>query len=98
MSERTNQAGGSKWVQTLSAALNLRPGDGWPLLVLMGHSALKGASRVLLETPANTLFLSRFTIERLSLVYIATALVCTALGLVFARLEARISVRTLLTG
>jgi AAA family ATP:ADP antiporter len=51
-----------------------------------------------LETPANTLFLSRFSIDKLPQVYVATAMVCIAIGLVFARLESRISVRTLLTG
>ena len=98
MLERTSQAGFSKWAQTFSALLKLRPGDGWPLLILLAHSCLKGAARVLLETPANALFLSHFSIDKLPLVYVATAAVCTAIGLVFARLEARISVRTLLTG
>ena len=83
--------------QTLSVLLNLRPGDGWPLLILLLHSFLKGAARVLLETPTNSLFLSRFSIDKLPLVYLATALVCTLIGLVYARLEARISVKALLT-
>ena len=78
------QAGFDKLRQTLSSLLNLRPGDGWPLLILLGHSFLKGAARVLLETPANTLFLSRFSIEKLPLVYVATAVVCTVIGLVYA--------------
>src|ERR1041385_2023311 len=98
MSDRTTQAGVSKLRQTLSVLLNIRPGDGWPLLILLAHSFLKGAARVLLETPANSLFLSRFSIEQLPLIYVATAIVCTTIGLVYARLEARVSVKTLLTG
>ncbi len=97
MPDPVPQAGVSRGWQTVSTLLNLRPGDGWPLLILLAHSCLKGAARVLLETPANTLFLSRFSIERLPLVYIATAVVCTVIGLIFARLEARVSVKTLLT-
>jgi AAA family ATP:ADP antiporter len=98
MSERTTRGGAFPWSQTISKALNLRPGDGWPLAVLLAHSCLKGAARVLTETPANALFLSRFTIETLPLVYICTAVVCTGIGLVFARMESRISLRALLAG
>src|SRR6185295_5799460 len=97
MSDPTTPAGASKLRQTLSVLLNLRPGDGWPLLILLAHSFLKGAARVLLETPANSLFLSRFSITNLPLIYVATAIVCTVIGLVYARLEARVSVKTLLT-
>src|SRR6185295_11130878 len=98
MSASTTPAGASKLRQTLSVLLNIRPGDGWPLLILLAHSFLKGAARVLLETPANSLFLSRFSIDKLPLIYVATAIVCTAIGLVYARLEARVSVKTLLVG
>lgn len=98
MPERTTRGGVFPWSQTISRALNLRPGDGWPLLVLIAHSCLKGAARVLTETPANALFLSRFSIEELPLVYVCTAVVCTGIGLVFARMEPRISLRALLAG
>ena len=77
--------------------LNLRPGDGLPLAILLAHSFLKGSARVLLETPANTLFLSRFSVDYLPLIYIATALVCTGIGLLYTRMESRVSVQTLLT-
>ena len=80
-----------------SALFNLRPGDGLPLAILLGHSFLKGAARVLLETPTNSLFLARFSIGHLPLVYICTALVCTGIGLLYTRAETRVSVRTLLT-
>ncbi len=81
----------------LSVLFDLRPGDGFPLAILLAHSFLKGAARVLLETPANTLFLSRFSVEYLPLIYIATALVCTVIGLIYTRLESRVSIQTLLT-
>lgn len=96
MSERTTSGGAFPWSQTIPRALNLRPGDGWPLVVLLLHSCLKGAARVLIETPANALFLSRFSIEKLPLVYVCTAVVCAGIGLVFARMESRISLRALL--
>jgi hypothetical protein len=72
-----------------------RPGNGWPLAILLAHSFLKGAARVLLETPANSLFLSRFSIDKLPLIYVATAIVCTAIGLVYARLESGALLRCL---
>src|SRR6185295_13024667 len=93
----STQANAGRSKQIWAALFNLRPGDGLPLLFLLGHSFLKGAARVLLETPANSLFLSRFSIEQLPLIYVATALVCTAIGLLYTRLEARLSVQTLLT-
>lgn len=94
--ERT-PADASKSRQMWAVLLNLRPGDGLPLVILLAHSFLKGAAKVLLETPANTLFLSRYSIEALPLIYIATAVVCTLIGLLYTRLETRLSVRTLLT-
>ena len=97
MPNSTVQADLPRWARTISALLNLRPGDGGPLCILLAHSFLKGAARVLLETPANTLFLSRFSIDKLPFVYMATAAVCLAIGLVYARLEARVSVKSLLT-
>ena len=53
-----------------SVLFDLRPGDGLPLVILLAHSFLKGAARVLLETPANSLFLSRFSIVNLPLIYL----------------------------
>src|SRR4051812_30555970 len=97
MSAGTTQANVSRARQMLSVLFDLRPGDGFPLAILLAHSFLKGAARVLLETPANTLFLSRFSVENLPLIYIATALVCTGIGLIYTKLEARVSMQTLLT-
>ncbi len=97
MPNPTAQIGVTRWRQSASALLNLRPGDGWPLAILLAHSFLKGAARVLLETPANTFFLGRFAIDRLPQVYMATAVVCLTIGLAYARLEARVSVKSLLT-
>src|SRR5688572_28610724 len=75
---------------TIAAALHVRPREGWPLALVMVHSFFYGVSLVFIETPANTLFLARFSVTSLSYVYILTAVVSTLLGLAYSRLEARL--------
>jgi len=67
------------------------------LSILLAHSFLKGVARVFFETPANTIFLTKFTAGSLPAVYIGTAIVSILIGLIYAKLEERISARSLLT-
>src|SRR4051812_5854201 len=82
--------GMAKLKSTIAAAMDVRPGDGWPLALLLLHSFFYGISLVFIETPANTLFLAKFSVKSLSYVYILTAVVSTLLGVGYSRLEARL--------
>jgi HEAT repeat protein len=84
-------------LKAVSSFLDIRPGDGLPLVFLLGHSFLKGVGRVFFEAPANTLFLNKFSTARLPLVYIAAAVVSTIIGLCYAKLEEKSTARVLLT-
>jgi AAA family ATP:ADP antiporter len=87
----------SRPLKALAVLLNIRPGDGLPLCILLAHSFLKGVARVFFETPANTIFLVKFSAGSLPGVYIGTAVVSILFGLAYAKLEERISARKLLT-
>ena len=82
---------------TISTVFNIRSGEALPLSLLLLHSFAHGLSLVFLETPANTLFLSKFGAETLPYVYIATACVSAALGFGYSKLEARLAPTKLLT-
>jgi len=85
-----------KRIRPLSSLLDIRPADRLPLVILLGHSFLKGMSRIFFEAPVNSLFLNRFSIGMMPAVYIATALVSTMIGLGYAKLEEKSGARTLL--
>lgn len=87
----------AKTLKTVLEFLNVRPGDGLPLAILLGHSFLKGVGRVFFDVPVNSLFLNKFSIGSLPAVYIGTAVVSTILGLGYAKLEEKSSARSLLT-
>src|SRR2546422_10243076 len=82
----------------LAATFNVRPGEGLPLVLLLVHSFSAGISLVFLDTPASTLFLGRFSVENLPYVYVLTAIVSTAIGFAYSKLEPRLSRRRLLVG
>ena len=65
---------------------------------MLGHSFAMGAATVFFETAASALFLSRFGSSALPYVYVAAALLNTATGLVYARVQDRIPFARLMTG
>lgn len=77
--------------ETLVTVFNIRPGEGLPTVLLLLHSFFIGVTLVYMETAAYALFLSGWSIEQLPLVYIASALVTAVIGVVYSRLEARLS-------
>lgn len=87
----------AKLRSTIATVLNIRPGEGLPLTLLLIHSFAQGLSFVFLETPANTLFLSKFSVESLPYVYIATAIVSTLIGFGYSKMEASIPPAKLLS-
>ncbi|EIJ42475.1 hypothetical protein BegalDRAFT_1596 [Beggiatoa alba B18LD] len=81
----------------LANALNIRAGEGFPLLLLLIHSFFKGVSTVFFETTANTLFLREFDSHYLPYVYMATASLSIAFGVMYSKLEAKLSPDKLLS-
>ncbi|MFP4390285.1 MAG: HEAT repeat domain-containing protein, partial [Desulfococcaceae bacterium] len=82
--------------ETLVTVFNIRPGEGLPTVLLLLHSFFIGVTLVYMETAAYALFLTGWEIENLPLVYIASALVTAAIGLIYSRLEKRLSFSHLL--
>ena len=65
---------------------------------MLGHSFAMGAATVFFETAASALFLAHFGASALPYVYIAAALVNTATGVVYARMQDRVPFPRLMTG
>ena len=65
---------------------------------MLGHSFAMGASTVFFETAASALFLARFGSAALPYVYVAAALLNTATGLVYTRVQDRVPFARLMTG
>ncbi len=65
---------------------------------MLGHSFAMGAATVFFETAASALFLARFGSSALPYVYVAAALLTTATGLVYARVQDRVPFARLMTG
>jgi len=82
----------------LSSTFNIRPGEGLALSLLFTTAFFKGTSILFFETAANTKFLSDYGVDLLPQVYIATAIVSVALGLVYARSEEEIEPLLLMKG
>lgn len=69
--------------------IDVRPEERSVFAALFLHAVLNGIALVFFETPANTLFLVQVGAAALPYVYIVTAIVLVALGLVITRLERR---------
>ena len=61
-------------------ALNVQPGEGRPLALLLLHSFFTGLAIVSFYTASSALFLHQFSIELLPFVYIGSAITSTAAG------------------
>ncbi|HTQ98609.1 MAG TPA: hypothetical protein VMH83_01405, partial [Candidatus Acidoferrum sp.] len=73
----------------LAANLDVRQGEGKPLLLLLVHAFCMGTGFVFFEAPANALFLSSFDASALPYVYMVSAVVTVLIGTAFARAEGR---------
>jgi len=65
---------------------------------MLGHSFAMGAATVFFETAASALFLARFGASALPYVYVAAAVLNTATGAVYARVQDRVPFAHLMTG
>lgn len=88
----------SRWQLALATALNVRPGEGDALSLLFLRAFLAGLCFVFFETAASVLFLSEFDAQSLPYVYIATAAVGTAIGLLYVRVQRLLTPAQLLRG
>jgi hypothetical protein len=77
---------------------DLQPGESRSVGLMLGHSFAMGAATVFFETAASALFLARFGSSALPYVYVAAALLNTATGLVYARVQDRVPFARLMTG
>lgn len=78
--------------------LDVKPDEGRSVVLMVLHSFAMGTSTVFFETAASALFLARFPSGLLPWVYIAAALVNTATGVGYSRLQERLSFRSLMIG
>jgi hypothetical protein len=78
--------------------LDLQTGEGRSVALMLGHSFAMGAATVFFETAASALFLARFGSGALPYVYVAAALINTATGVVYARVQDRVPFARLMTG
>lgn len=81
---------------SLALAFKIRPGEGWPTFLLLLISFFGGTALTFLETASYTLFLSKFNVQFLPVVYILSAVVTTGCGLIYSRMEERLSFSRLL--
>lgn len=78
-------------------AFNVQQGERRLVTWLLLHSFCMGLTLTFVDTAAYTFFLSRYESQLLPIAYIAASIVTVLIGLVFARLEMRISVMRLFT-
>lgn len=77
--------------------MELRPGEGRPLLLLFAYACAMGAGNTLLDSSANALFLTYFDVGMLPYTYVASAVFTVAFGVAYSRLESRVTAPVLLT-
>ncbi|HET7291460.1 MAG TPA: Npt1/Npt2 family nucleotide transporter [Vicinamibacteria bacterium] len=81
-----------------AALLGLEPGEGRAAGLMAAHSFALGLSTVFFETAASALFLSHFQKDALPYVYIAAALLNTAIGVVYSAALDRLPFARLMQG
>ena len=77
---------------------DIQAGEGRSVALMLGHSFAMGAATVFFETAASALFLARFGSAALPYVYVAAALLNTAVGAFYARIQDRIPFARLMSG
>ncbi len=82
----------------IASALHIRSGEGRPVGLLFALSFCCGTATVCFESAAAAAFLSALDASKLALVYILSALVTTAIGWIYIRMERRVPLPSLLKG
>jgi len=78
-------------IKRFASALNIRPGEGRLVNLLLLHSFFIGVNRVFLLSVSTSLFLTEFGANTLPYVYIATAVANSLVGFIYTWLGKRIS-------
>ena len=86
------------FARRLATALGIEPGEGLPIILLFGQAFFLGVMFIFFYSAANALFLVEFGAQGMPYVYIAAAGVITLVGLLFSKLEQRLSFPLLLVG
>jgi ATP/ADP translocase len=81
---------------SLSLLLNVRPGEGRLVLLLLAHFFCIGVARIFTRTAAYTLFLVEFDAQALPYVYIGISLSVTLVSFIILRLAEHLSFSKLL--
>src|SRR5688572_33351022 len=79
------------FINRFASALNIRPGEGRLVNLLLLHSFFVGVNRVFLLSVSTSLFLTEFGANTLPYVYIATAVANSSIGFIYGWLGNRIS-------
>src|SRR5918998_342960 len=79
----------------LAALLDVRPGEGLPVALLLGHSFALGGAGVFAEVSATALFLTTFGAANLAYVYLAAPALIALIGAGYAQLAGRVADRRL---
>ncbi|MBN1993051.1 MAG: HEAT repeat domain-containing protein [Anaerolineae bacterium] len=80
----------------LSVALNIRPGEGQLVMLLLVHSLFIGIAKVFTSAAASALFINAYSAQALPYVYIGVAVAVSLVGFVYTRLEEHLSFKALL--
>ena len=80
----------------LTSILRIQPGEGRVVLLLLALSFCAGLARLFTLTASGTLFLVAYSVEGLPYVYIAIAGVVSTVGILYSRLEMRLTLVALL--
>jgi HEAT repeat protein len=86
------------FARRLATALGIQAGEGLPIILLFGQAFFLGVLLIFFYTAANALFLVEFGAQGMPYVYIVAAAVVTLAGLLFSKLEQRLSFPLLLVG
>ena len=81
----------------LTTLLDIRPGEGLPVGLLLGHSFALGGASVFAEVSATALFLTTFGAADLAYVYLAAPAIIALIGAGYAWLARRVAPGRLLT-
>lgn len=82
----------------LMSVLDMRPGEGAVVSLLIAHSFFLGIGIVLFETAASGIFLHRFPAESLPLAFLGAAVCVPATGLLYSRAQRLVSPPVLWVG
>jgi hypothetical protein len=78
--------------------LNLEAGEGRTASLMLAHAFCMGLATVFFETAASALFLTRFPATAIPIVYIVAAIVSVVVGLLYSKIERRVTFWPLMTG